>query len=52
LAVDDCPAQLCLNAIILGDEWIVERLFDENGSKLAVRHRTILAVLWVLVASV
>jgi hypothetical protein len=38
LTVDDCPAQLCLNAIILGDERIFERLFDEDGSELTVRH--------------
>jgi hypothetical protein len=41
-----------LDAIILGDERIVERLFDEDGSQLTVRHRPILAVLWILVASV
>ena len=52
LTVDNGPTQLCLNAVILGDEWIIERLFDEYGSQLTVRHRTILAVLWVLVTSV
>jgi hypothetical protein len=30
--VDNRPTELCLNAVILGDEWIVERLFDEDGS--------------------
>jgi hypothetical protein len=52
LSVDDRPTELCLDAIILGDERIVERLFDEDGSQLTVRHRPILAVLWILVASV
>jgi hypothetical protein len=52
LPVNDRPTDLCLNAIILGDERVVERLFDEDGSQLTVRHRTILAVLWILVASV
>jgi hypothetical protein len=32
LSVDNRPTELCLNAVILGDEWIVERLFDEDGS--------------------
>jgi hypothetical protein len=52
LSVDDGPAELCLDAIILGDEWVIECLFDENGSELTVRHGTILAVLWILMTSV
>jgi hypothetical protein len=52
LSVDDCPTQLCLDAIILSDERVVERLFDENGSELSVRHGAILAVLWILMTSV
>jgi hypothetical protein len=52
LSVDDRPTELCLNAIILGDERVVERLFDEDGSQFTVRHRPILAVLWILVTSV
>jgi hypothetical protein len=50
--VNDRPTELCLNSIILGEERIVERLFDEDGSQFTVRHRPILAVLWILVASV
>jgi len=38
LTVDDRPAKLCLNAIILSDKRVVERLFDEDGSQFAVRH--------------
>jgi hypothetical protein len=38
LSVDDRPTELCLNAIILGDERVVESLFDEDGSHFAVRH--------------
>jgi hypothetical protein len=38
LTVDDRPTELCLNAIILSDKRIVERLFDEDGSQFAVRH--------------
>jgi hypothetical protein len=52
LSVDDRPTELCLNAIVLCDERVIERLLDEDGSQLTVRHRPILAVLWVLVASV
>ena len=52
LAVDDGPTELCLDAIILSDERVVERLFDEDCSELAVRHGTILAVLWSLMTSV
>jgi len=52
LPVNDRPTELCLDAIILCDQRIVERLFDEDGSQLTVRHRPILAVLWILVASV
>ena len=52
LSMDDGPTELCLNAVILGDEWIVECLFDEYGSQFTVRHRPILAVLWVLMTSV
>ena len=50
--MDDCPAELCLDAIILGDERVVESLFDEDCSELAVRHGAILAVLWILMTSV
>jgi hypothetical protein len=50
--VDNRPTELCLNAIILGDEWIVERLLDEDGSQLTMCHRPILAVFWILVTSV
>jgi hypothetical protein len=32
LSMNDRPAQLCLDTIILGDERVVERLFDEDGS--------------------
>jgi len=38
LSVDDRPTELCLNAVILGEERIVERLFDEDGSQLTVCH--------------
>ena len=38
LSVDDRPPELCLDAFIFSDEWIVECLFDENGSQLTVRH--------------
>ena len=38
LTMDDGPTELCLNAVILGDEWIIECLFDEDGSELTVRH--------------
>ena len=38
LSVDDGPTELCLNAIILGDERVIERLFDEDCSELTVRH--------------
>jgi hypothetical protein len=38
LSVDDGPAEFCLDAIILGDERIIERLFDEDCSELAVSH--------------
>jgi len=38
LSMDDRPTEFCLDAIVLGDEWIVERLFDENGSHLTVCH--------------
>jgi hypothetical protein len=50
--MDDGPPELCLDAIILGDERVVERLFDEDCSELTVRHGTILAVLWILMTSV
>jgi hypothetical protein len=52
LPVDDGPTQLCLNAIILGDERVIQRLFDEDCSELSVRHGTILAILWGLMTSV
>ena len=52
LTMNDGPPELCLYAIILSDERIVERLFDEDCSKLAVRHGAILAVLWILMTSV
>ena len=52
LPMDDGPPELCLDAIILGDERVVERLFDEDCSELTVRHGTILAVLWILMTSV
>jgi len=52
LAMDDCPAELCLDAIILDDERVIKRLFDEDCSELAVRHGAILAVLWILMTSV
>ena len=51
LSVDDCPTELCLDAIVLGDHRVIERLFDEDGSELSVRHGPILAVLWVLMTS-
>jgi hypothetical protein len=38
LSVDDRPTKLCLDAFIFSDERVVESLFDENGSQLAVRH--------------
>jgi len=41
-----------LDTIILGNERVVERLFDEDGSQLTMRHGTILAVLWGLMTSV
>ena len=50
--MDNRPTELCLDAIVLGEERVIERLFDEDGSQLTVRHRPILAVLWILVASV
>jgi hypothetical protein len=49
--MDDGPTELCLNLIILGDEWFFERLFDEDGSQLTVCHRPILAVFWWLASS-
>jgi hypothetical protein len=49
--MDDGPAELCLDTIILGDEWIIERLFDEDCSQLTVSHGTILAILWCLMTS-
>jgi len=52
LSVDDGPTELCLNTIILGDERVIERLFDEDCSQFTVRHGTILAVLWGLMTSV
>jgi hypothetical protein len=52
LSMDDRPTEFCLDAIVLGDEWIVERLFDEDGSHLTVCHRPILAVLWIFMTSV
>lgn len=52
LTVDDGPTELLLNLIILSNEWFFERLFDEDGSELTVRHRPILAVLWCLMTSV
>ena len=51
LSMDDGPTELCLNAIILGDERVIECLFDEDGSQLTVCHRPILAVLWWLASS-
>jgi len=36
--MDDGPTQLCLNPVILSDEWVVQSLFDEDGSELTVRH--------------
>jgi len=50
--VDDGPTELCLDAIILGNERVIERLFDEDGSELTVRHGPILAVLRCLMTSV
>jgi hypothetical protein len=50
--VDYRSTELCLDAFILGDERIFESLFDEDGSKFAVRHRTILAILGRLMTSV
>jgi len=52
LTVNDGPTELCLDAVILSDERVVERLFDEDCSELTVRHGAILAVLWVLMTSV
>jgi hypothetical protein len=52
LSVNNGSTQLCLDAIILGDERVIERLFDEDCSQLTVRHGTILAILWGLVTSV
>jgi len=49
LTMNDRPTELCLYAIILGDEWVVECLFDEDGSQFAMRHRSVLAILRVLV---
>ena len=51
LPVDDGPTELHLNAIILSDERVIECLFDEDGSELTVRHRPILAILWILMTS-
>lgn len=51
LSVDERPTELVLNALILGNHRIVERLLDEDGSELAVSHRTILTVLWILMAA-
>ena len=52
LSVNDCPTELCLNAFVFSDERFFERLFDEDGSQLTMRHRSILAVLWTFTASV
>jgi hypothetical protein len=52
LTVDYRPPELRLNAIVLGDERVVECLFYEDGSHFTVRHRPILAVLWCLMTSV
>jgi hypothetical protein len=49
--MDDGPTELSLNLIILSDERVIECLFDEDGSELAMRHRPILAVLWCLMTS-
>jgi hypothetical protein len=49
--MDDRPTEFCLYAIILGNHRVVESLFDEDGSQFAVCHRSILAVLWVLMTS-
>jgi hypothetical protein len=38
LSVDNRSTELCLDAIILCNEWIVERLLDEDCSQLTVRH--------------
>jgi hypothetical protein len=49
--MDDRPTKLCLDAIILGDEWVIKCLLDEDGSELTVRHGPILAVLRCLMTS-
>jgi hypothetical protein len=51
LPVDDRAPELCLDAFVLNDERIIKCLFDEDGSQLSVRYRTILAILWTLTAS-
>ena len=38
LSVNDGPTELCLNAFVLGNHGVIERLFDEDGSELSVRH--------------
>ena len=38
LSVNDGPTELCLNAFVLCNHGVIERLFDEDGSELAVRH--------------
>jgi hypothetical protein len=52
LSVDDGPTELCLDPIILGDERVIERLFDEDCSQFTVCHGPILTILWGLVSSV
>jgi hypothetical protein len=52
LSMDDGPTELCLDAIILGDERVIERLFDEDCSQLTVCHGPILTILWGLMTSV
>lgn len=51
LTVDDRSTEFRLNAFIFSNQRIVESLFDEDSSQFTVRHRPILAVLWILVAS-
>jgi hypothetical protein len=50
--MDDRPTELCLDAIILGNHRVIERLLDEDCSELTVSHGPILAVLWILMTSV
>lgn len=51
LAVNHSPTEFRLDAFILGDEWFLESLLDENRMEFTVRHGPVLSVLWGTVTS-